>query len=193
MKKIVTLVMAFMLLFSFSATAMAASTNDAEYKQVLNEINEEYGLNLGYSPVDTSVISLSKYEETVRSVAIQQKELNDFIAQRQEHPLSEISTFAAANTSKTITKDVWSYETTFEITATYDVDGHFISNPRSISVNRKLGAILNGIYYSANNGYPTTDIIDSGRTLTVTYYGTWSGAGINLPNTKFYTEFYYDS
>lgn len=194
MKKLISFIMASIFLFSFSMTTMAAGSSDDAYKNILNEINEEYGLDIGYSPVDASAISLDTYEHTVRSVAIQQKELNDFIVQRQEHPLSEISTYAEPRATKTITKDVWNYETTFEINATYDVNGNSISNPRSISVSRKLGATLNGIFYSPNSGSPSTKIIDSGRTLTVTYLGTWSTIdGLSLANVKFYTEFYYDS
>lgn len=38
-----------------------------------------------------------------------------------------------------------------------------------------------------------TNIIDSGRTLTVSAYGTVQGGGVTFTNVYVYTEFYYGS
>lgn len=193
MKKLFSLVLSTVLLLSMSLTAFAAPSSDSAYREILETVNAEYGLNLEFGSVNTATVSLTEYESTVRTVALEQKLLNELIAQRKEHPLSNDAPFAEARASKTVTKDVWNYTTTFTMTATYDVNSNSISNPRSFSVNRKVGAVLNGIYYTPNNGSPSTSIIDSGRTLAVTYYGTWYTKEITLANTKFYSEFYYDS
>lgn len=180
------------MMLSFCITATAAPSNDTAYRNILNSINTEYGLNIGYGSVNADKISVDEYEQLVRQIASEQRELNDMIAERATYPLSNATTLIEPRASKTVTKDVWNYETTFAITATYDVNGTAISNARSISIDRKLGAILNGITYHPSSG-PTTQLLDSGRTLSVTYYGTWWTAEVQLHNIKFYTEFYYDS
>lgn len=195
MKKLMCLV-SVVILLSSNMTVWAGEPRDAEYRKIMQEINEEYNLNLGYVEIDPEAISLSEYEDILREVASDQKELYDLIAQREEHLVSEqsIEGFAMAAVTKTVTKGVLGgYENMFEVTATYDVSGTTISNPRSIKLSATMAASALRFRYSPNSGYPTTSIIDSGRTLAVTYYGTFSTPEFTVSNVLFYTEFYYDS
>lgn len=197
MKKILTLaltlVMALTISFSYQSTVSAACPNDDAYRAILDSINEEYDLELGYCSVDPTVVSLSEYEETVRAVAVEQKEINDYIANRENLDLPIVSTYASTTTTKTVSKDVLNNETLFQINATYDVNGVYVSNPRDISISRKLGAILNEITYTPFPDYPTIAYLDSHRTFSVTYYGVKVIGSTPINNVKFYAEFTYDS
>lgn len=191
MKKIICFALAAVMLFNFSTTAVAAevSSND-RYVEVLSEINEEYGQELVLQNVDPSKISLEEFEVLMRDLAIQQKELKEYIANREEYISDRTNLNFARSSSKTVKKDCWNADS-FYMTATYDVNGTQISNPRNITI----GTSIPFGYYTCNVGYPTTQIIDSGRTLTVTAYGTYNNnfAGIHVSNFHLYTEFYYDS
>ncbi len=73
-QKTVTMLLITCILFStFSFTAFAS--NDAKYRAILERINNEYGTNLGYCPVDSSKISISEYESATRKIAAEQKML----------------------------------------------------------------------------------------------------------------------
>lgn len=78
MKKCLSIVMAVMLLLGESMVVSAAEVvpNDP-YQTVLMSINEEYGLQLGYEPVNPEKTSLEEYEKMARSLAISQKELEE--------------------------------------------------------------------------------------------------------------------
>lgn len=194
MKKIISIISILAIFLATSTTTLAKTPDDAAYREIMQKINEEYNLDLGYVEVDSDVISLGEYEAELRSLAIQQKEVNDMIAQRRVYQGSE-KYRARAVTSKTVEKAVWGgYSYQFKIKATYDVSGTTISNPRAISISRTLAAAASDLDYTPNIGSPTTDIIDSGRTLTVTYYGAYTAGGrLIAANVKLYTEFYFDS
>lgn len=74
------------------------------------------------------------------------------------------------------------------MTATYDVNGTVISNPRGIYVSGKIPGIWYKIY-----GNPVTNILDSGRTLAVTCTGEYHALDMTFSGIKEYCEFYYDS
>ena len=186
-----------MVLVAFIGTKANAEElmNDTEYRMILESINKEYGTEIGYYPVDIEKISLTEYEEIARELAISQSELEKMIATRQIYDYKDDRTSniaALTSTTKTVNQDVWHYENTAYITATYTVNGNVISSPSGISVHIKPAAAILGVSYTPNIGYPTTAITDGGRTLTVTYYGTYV-SGATFTNIKFYTEFYYNS
>ena len=76
-----------------------AADSDAPYKEVLNSINAEYDLDLGYVPVDKSQISLPEYEEKTRDFAIRQRELLDYIEEQEisAKPIDEAMTCSYVN------------------------------------------------------------------------------------------------
>lgn len=167
--------------------------DDSAYKIVLEKINEEYGTHIGYITVDPNEINLIEYESEARKVAEEQVIMYQMIASRVECAAPEfLPNIYNTRLTKTRDSDVWNYETRVFITATYDVSGTTISNPRNISYTLKPLAILLGVNYTPDSGYPTTTIIDSGRTLGVIYIGTLHSGG-DFGNTLFYTEFYYNS
>ncbi|MDR2888637.1 MAG: hypothetical protein LBV33_02220 [Lachnospiraceae bacterium] len=190
MRKIFSLVVATILMLSASLTAFASSSSDdAQYREMLNEINAEYGLDLGYAPVDINVISLDTYEENIRAVAIQQHELKEMIENRQENSDTRLI-FTRA--SKTVTKDALPFDV-FTITATYDVNGNQISNPRNMYVSGKAINLITGEAYFVTSG-PHTSIVDGGRSLLVDFYGTHITAlGIPVNNVRVHADFAYNS
>lgn len=190
MKKIISLVLSMVFFISINCTAFAADSPEIPYQNILYNINRNYGLNLEYESVDTSKVSLEEYEQFVTSVAIQQKKLYQLILQRELYSLKGLNISVEPRASKTITKDTWQYGDAFSISATYDVNGVVISNPRNISINEKKWPVVR---YTPNAGSPTTNIIDSGRTLTVKYYGTYTAIDVSVSNVQLYAEFYYDS
>lgn len=54
------------------------------YEQILNSINEEFNLELGYISVDSSKTTVAEYESVTRELAKQQREILDLIATREE-------------------------------------------------------------------------------------------------------------
>ena len=191
MKKIISLALMAVMLVGFNITVFAAEESSIDpYVQVLAEINEEYGQQLILQDVDASKISLEEFEVLMRDMAAQQKELKEYVANREEYISDGVNTNLARSTTKTVEQECWN-DSSFYVKATYDVNGTHISNPRNISV----GSSIPFGTYTCNVGYPTTQIIDSGRTLTVTAYGTFDNyfAGVHISNVYVYTEFYYDS
>lgn len=179
------------IVFSSVDFSARASGTENKYKETLEEINETYDLDLEYCPIDTSKVSIEEYRNVVEQVAIQQRDLKEMIEKRASQDNSD--RLISTRETKTVTKSVWQdgLSGSFKITATYDVNGMIISNPRDISYHRTLSAIILGINYSPYPGYPTTNILDTGRTLSVTYYGVYIAGNTSVGNTMLYTEFYY--
>lgn len=182
------------MILSFGVVVCAKDiTDDSEYRLLLDNINKQYGTDIGYYPIDPSKISLAEYEDAARKIAESQRDLELMILSRTSQYDSNDIISDNLRSTKTKDKDVWNYENWAYITATYDVNSNVISNPRNISIHMKPAAIALSVSYSPNIGYPTTSIIDGGRTLAVTYYGTLNNSGISFSNIKFYTEYYYNS
>ena len=191
MKTIVASIGLMGIVFSSVSFNALASSPENMYKEVLEEINDTYGLDLEYCPVDTSKVSIEEYRNVVEQVAIQQRDLKNMIEKRSS--LDSSNREILTRETKTITKSVWQENLSgyFKITATYDVNGMNVSNPRNIYYSRTFAAIYLGIDFSPYPGYPTTSIIDSHRTLGVTYKGVYIAGNTSLGNVTLYTEFYY--
>lgn len=189
LKKAVSLLLATALCMGLSMNVFAAGTA-SPYEAVLKEVNEEYGLSLGYIPVDETKVSLEQYEQKTREFAAEQRELLDYIASREvcEEPVGT----ARASVVKTRTKATWNLGQYFTITATYTVyNGSSISSCRNAKLNMTTTAALTNTYLTNISG-PTYSVIDSGRTSTVKYTATVHfDSLIGYSNTSLYTEFYY--
>lgn len=189
LKKAVSLLLVTALCMGLSMNVFAAETA-SPYEAILNEVNAEYGLDLGYIPVDETKVTLEQYEQTTREFAAEQRELLDYIASREacDEPVG----IARASVVKTRTKATWSLGQYFTITATYTVyNGTSISSCRNASLNMTTTAILTNTYLTNISG-PTYSVIDSGRTSTVKYTATVHfDSLIGYSNTSLYTEFYY--
>ena len=79
LKRMTGVFMAVTLCMGLSLNVLAAEETISPYEAVLNEINEEYELDLGYVEVDASKVTLEEYEETTRNLAASQRELLDYI------------------------------------------------------------------------------------------------------------------
>lgn len=202
MTKIIATIFVMVMSMGLSITAFAADETDntSTYEEVLDSINEEYNLELGYVPVDSS-INLEEYEKTTRELAIQQRELLDYIDSKEATNFTpNIITSnllnaktASSSVTKTKSKPVWGFESLFNIRATYTVtNGSTISKCSNASYKGTTNAILSGAFFSAETG-PTYEVIDSGRTSTVKYTGTFGyyNNAATYKNVTFYTEFYY--
>ena len=189
LKKAVSLLLAMALSMGLSANVFAAETV-SPYEAILNEVNAEYGLDLGYVPVDESKVTLEQYEEKTREFAAEQRELLDYIASRET--CAEPGGISRASGIKTRTKATWNLGQYFTITATYTVyDGSRISSCRNAKLNMTNTAIFTNTYLTNISG-PTYSVIDGGRTSTVKYTATVHfDSIIGYSNTSLYTEFYY--
>jgi hypothetical protein len=140
------------------------------------------------------------HEATTRKLAIQQRELLDYINSKEATSVTAnvISSnllkakVASSSVTKTKSKPVWNFESLFNIKATYTVTGgSSIGYCSKASYSATTNALLSGAFFAATTG-PTYKVIDSGRTSTVTYTGTF-GYSSNIAtyeNVTFYTEFY---
>ena len=190
LKKAVVLLLAVVLCMGMSMNVFVTGT-DSPYEAILKEINEEYGLSLGYIPVDETKVSLERYEQTTREFAAEQRELLDYIASREV--CNESVGIARASVVRTRTKATWNLGQYFTITATYTIfnNGSNIGYCRDAKLNMTSTAILTNTYLTNISG-PTYSVIDGGRTSTVLYTATVHfDSLIGYSNTSLYTEFYY--
>lgn len=89
------------------------------------------------------------------------------------------------SSTKTVTKDCWGeVGNSLSMTATYDVTGTTISNPRDIYVSGKII----GTWFSSYTS-PDISIIDSGRTLAVSYTGEYHVLDITISGRQFTVSF----
>ena len=192
-RKIMSTILMIVLCFSFNGNVLAADV-DAPYEAILNEINKQYNLELGYVPVDTSKISLEEYEEKTIEFASQQRELLNYIASQEacENVLGGRATGSYVN--KTRTKDTSGITSPYySITATYTVyDNMRISSYSSASLNRKTMAQVNNVYLT-NITSPTFILLNTTRTLAVRYTATIHyDSAYGYDNTVLYAEFNYN-
>ncbi len=193
MKKILNALLLIALTLFFTTPVYAAETNAAEpdpYQAVLEQINSEYGTDLEYIPVTSDKATIEEYEAFVRMVASNSARTEDEIENRTVFlPDSNENALATMSGSKSVTHDTWgSWATSFSITASYNIDGNKISAFNDAYVNNKVPVLY---FFQKDAGYPTHSIIDSGRTLAVTFYGTVyeSNLQFSIGNVKLYAEF----
>lgn len=189
MKRVTAILISLAMTMLLCTPAYAAEFVDDEYVQILNEINEEYHTDIGYGYVDKEKVSLDEYREFMETVAQYSAETDEAIRKRHNNMEVLNAGIALASTQRTATADVWgSWASSFAVTATYTVNGNKIVSLQSAKVKNKN---ILGFLYTANAGSPTSSIIDSGRTLTVTFYGTVRSieGAISATNVKLYTEF----
>lgn len=192
-KKIVSLMLVVVLGITLNISAFAAD-NQNDYKEILNRINQEYKLNLGYVPVDENKISLMEYEEKTRALAIQQRELLDYIDSLQKCENSPATRATGDYVKKTRTKDVSGMNgTLFSITATYTVyDNLRISSYSSATLNTKTAALIQNVYLTNITG-PEFVLINTTRTLAVKYIATIHyDSVVGYDNVSLYAEFNYN-
>ena len=77
LKRMTSVLIAATLCMGLSLSVTAAEETISPYEAILNEINEEYKLDLGYVEVDASKVTLEEYEEKTRGLAASQRELLD--------------------------------------------------------------------------------------------------------------------
>lgn len=186
--------MLFMVLCLVANIHTYAADTHTSYEMILNEINEEYGLELGYVPVDKSKISLEEYREKTTEFAIQQKELLDYINSQQVCKNVPLNRATGTYVNKTKTKDVsGTLGAYYSITAKYTVyDNKHISSYSSATLNTKAAAILNNVYLTDLTG-PELVLINTTRTLSVSYTATIHyDSAYGYANTILYGEFDYD-
>lgn len=192
---IVTLLFIGVMLACPTTTSASTLIVVSEYEQVLNSINKEFNLELGYIPVDESKISVEEYEKNTREFAKEQRELLDYMSlrEREDKVSNQIGPISRAVVTKTRTRDTWQNGQYFSITATYDVNGNQASSIRNAKLNYKTAALLTNTYIVGLTG-PTYSRLDGGRTCSVSYKGTLHFNSIwGYANTTFYTEFTYSS
>ena len=143
MKKIVKLVsslLAVILILNCLCMSTLAATIPDPYHAILNAINKEYDLELGYVTVDPNTISVENYEKVTRETAEKQRTLLDRMTYRERRilakPLSQ-EMMAASSSIITVTKtqNVWDLSA-YQITLTYNYNEstHQCTSPRNASI-----------------------------------------------------------
>lgn len=191
MKKILNALLLIVLTSAFAVPVYAAEPSVADpYKAVLEQINAEYGTDLEYIPVTSDTATVEEYEAFVKMVAANSVRTENEIENRAVClPDLNENAIATMSSSKSVTHDTWgSWATSFSITASYNVEGNKISAFNNAYVNNKVPVLY---FFQKDAGYPTHSIIDSGRTLAVTFYGTVydSKLQFSVGNVKLYAEF----
>lgn len=195
MKKILGLILTVILTSGLIIpTGVSAKTLDqvSEYEMVLNSINNEFNLELGYVSVDETKITVKEYEETTRKVAKEQKELLDYIARRnnKDQIVDDKQVISRAIVTKTRSKDAWGLTNEFYITTTYDVNGSLVYNFRNSSVNQSWSSTILGSVSLAGISGPSYSSLDGGRTGGVKFTGDIIyKSGVTYKNYTIYAEF----
>lgn len=197
MKKIFKAVMSFVLVVALAMVtnvSVFAADSDFAYREVLRKINQEYDLDLEYIAVENNQISLKDYEKRTRQLAIQQRQLLDYIENLEVSENTPVVCASGEYVNKTKTKDVSDiYGAYFSITAHYTVyDNARISSYSGASLNTKPLAIINNVFLTDISG-PEFILLNTTRTLAVRYhadihYDSAPGYG----NVVLQAEFHYN-
>jgi hypothetical protein len=194
MRKLLILFLALIVSLGTSIPAFAKTKEVSSYEKILNSVNKEFNLDLGYIPVDESKVSIEEYEETTRKIATQQRELLDYINMRKkqcelETAIKSTNLMAINSVTKTVKKDVWNFESSFFIEVTYNVNGTTVSSLRNASVDTKLMATIAGTGIM-NHSAPSYSILDGGRTGGVSFRANiyFNNGTVNYTNVLLYCE-----
>lgn len=191
-KRIICLLLTSILCLGASLNVFAADA-DAPYKAILNSINAEYNLELGFVSVDSNEVTLEEYKSLLTEIAVQQRELLDYIEKRKlDADTSEVVGTSRSYEQRTRTKTTWD-NPLFAITATYTVyNNSKISTYDSSKLIRTGVAGASGIeYYETST--PTYTRLDAGRTLAITHVASYyyeDRPTAVFSNITFYAEFY---
>ena len=191
MKKVLSIFMVLILSIGCSTNAFASTGEILTYEKILDDINENYDLELGYLLVDEDKMTLEEYKKVATKFAISQRELLDYIENRKISIESEYFNIERAAVQKTKTKPTWELGEYFTITATYTVEGKTMSLCRNAQLNMTNTAIFTNTYLT-DISKPTYSILDGTCTSTVCYKATVHFDSVfGFSNTSLYTEFYY--
>lgn len=191
LKRMVSVLMAATLCMGLSLNVFAAEEAISPYETILNEVNEEYGLDLGYVEIDASKVTLEEYEEKTRELAAEQRELLDYIESRENCEETFLEATARASVIRTKKKSTWELGQYFQIRATYT-----ITNGTSISLCRDAELLMTDTAlftntYLMNISAPVYGRLDAGRTSNVKYTAHVHFNSLAYSNVTLYTEFYY--
>ncbi len=70
MKKVLSIFMVLILSIGCSTNAFASTGEILAYEKILDDINENYDLELGYLPVDEDKMTLEEYKKVATKFAI---------------------------------------------------------------------------------------------------------------------------
>ena len=79
MRKITSLILSLILTIGIGTNVLASTGDVSSYEKILNSINNEFGLELGYAPVNEKEVTIEEYEIFIRQLATQQREILDKI------------------------------------------------------------------------------------------------------------------
>ena len=151
------------------------------YEKVIEDLNKEYDLDLGYNKVDPQEISLEDYTNMAVSLAKEQRETLNYIAMREAQAELEVEQIDPNNMSRA---------SSYTVTATYTCtpgNPNLVSNPKNVK-----GSETGRYFQETNRWYVQEDWsykrLDAGRTLGIGYTCTLGGLG-RIDNVKIYCEF----
>ncbi len=166
------------------------------YEKVIEDLNKEYDLDLGYNKVDPQEISLEDYTNMAVSLAKEQRETLNYIAMREAQAELEVEQIDPNNMSRASSYTVTDTKYTDNwamMTATYTCtpgNPNLVSNPKNVK-----GSETGRYFQETNRWYVQEDWsykrLDAGRTLGITTTGytcTLGGLG-RIDNVKIYCEF----
>ena len=176
MKKLIGVILIVVLCFGSVGVSYAAE-NDP-YKEIVEKYNEEYGVDLGYVPVQGE-FDLALYDEVIRDLAKNQRDTLSYIAARRQKaeffPSRIVPNSVIIGRQKT--KTVTAYSASSQSPSLYECEATYIMFEgnvfgKVISVDAITKNNLIGPIYSYQQRSYTTNYYDAGRTLDITVVGS---------------------
>lgn len=196
MKKVLSLFLTLILAMGISGNVLAytpTSEGVSAYEEILNSINKEFNLELGYVPVNEDEITLKEYEEFTLKIAKQQREALDHIAMlKAEDKINNLiglsDYYVTPRATKTV--PVKHLEKYFNITADYDIIANVkVGNIRNARLGQTWHSTVTNTYIT-NLSAPTYDYVNGGRDGYISYTGSVHFNGnISYTNYTLYAIF----
>lgn len=143
MRKITSLILSLILTIGIGTNVLASTGDVSSYEKILNSINNEFGLELGYAPVNEKEVTIEEYEIFIRQLATQQREIldkinmNKYESEEKELILINDDYVEPLATVGARRVPVKYNEPFFDIIATYDLVNSKISNLRNVKLDTK--------------------------------------------------------
>lgn len=211
MKKIYRNLIAVMMILScMFVPTIKVSANEVDlYQEALNQINEEYNLELGYIPFDSELITVERYEQMVEELAISQRATLDYIDMRIKDSAIHTSNLSSSKLAMMHEKELVNSSSRSIYTVTKTKNASNLSGG-VITVTYKKNTSTNTIgsvsYVLGKTTYEYTSVtnqsfkqsswsatsLDQGETLAINSVGKMYLLGaIPVSNVTLYAEFYY--
>lgn len=195
LKKLFALICSWTIITSISTNVFALSNEIDPYKTIIDSINEEYDLQLSYSSVDPTKITPEEFEVLTRDLAVQQRQLLDYISFRENAALlgdfrssNSITPYALYTVTKT-KRDFNNNYVDITLTYTYNSTNNQCIDPRNGKAEvSDAGILIDMSLIVLSKNYVS---LDTGRTISAKFNVdiTYHRQGVTYRNVLVYAEF----